>query len=235
MPEIASLALAVETAGSACSVAIAQGDRVIAAERREMRHGHGEALMPMVDAVAVRAGIAPASLDFVAVSLGPGGFTGIRVGLAAARGLALASGARLVGVSSFAAVAALHPPREGVLLVALDSRRSDLYVELRDRRGGRLAPPAAILSDELPRWLAAIIADAPLTIAGDAAAAAAAALPGRAVVALVPDTAPDARGVLAAMRNGLAEPSEAAVAPLYLRPPDVSFPKHATAGVRPGL
>src|SRR3954454_16477819 len=124
------IALALETAGSACSVALAHGDQILAAERRPMRHGHAEVLLPMVDAVVARAGLMPGTLDSVAVSVGPGGFTGIRVGLAAARGIALASGARLVGVTCFAAVAAACPADEAALLVALDSRRSDLYVQL---------------------------------------------------------------------------------------------------------
>src|SRR6185437_8973489 len=89
-----------------------------------------------------RAGVAPAAFGAVAVSTGPGGFTGIRVGLAAAQGIALALGLPLTGVSSFAAVAALaartpdqrtpgeQNPGGRPLLVALDSRRSDIFVQL---------------------------------------------------------------------------------------------------------
>src|SRR5690349_183976 len=98
--------LALDTAGSACSVAIARGEQLLAADRREMRHGHAEALMPMVDAAMREARLTARELDAVAVSTGPGGFTGIRIGLAAAHGIALAAGARLIGISSFAAVAA---------------------------------------------------------------------------------------------------------------------------------
>lgn len=207
--------LALDTAGSACSVAIARDGSLLAAHRRDMRHGHAEALMPMVDAAMREAGLAAAGLDVVAVSTGPGGFTGIRVGLAAAHGIALAANARLIGVSSFAAVAA---PLEGPVLVALDSRRADLYVQL-------LNPDSeadAVLPDRLGEWLAARGVAGPIAIAGDAAETAAAALPGRARA--LPDTAPDARGVLAAALKVLgADVEPAPPRALYLRPPDVTF------------
>src|SRR5438552_16869428 len=96
------------------------------------------------------AGLAPPQLEFVAAAIGPGGFTGIRVGLAAAHGIALSAGARLVGVSNFAAVAArpataINGDRQS-LLVALDSRRADLYVQLfAAAEAIPLAAPAALL------------------------------------------------------------------------------------------
>ena len=143
------LLLAIETAGSGCSAAILRGSEALATEHRALRHGHAEALLPMIDRVARAAAVEPRALDIVAAAIGPGGFTGIRAGLAAAQGIALASGARLVGVTSFAAVAAMSRTRgpdwqsgpvgrarnDGAraLLVALDSRRDDLYVQLFDR------------------------------------------------------------------------------------------------------
>jgi tRNA threonylcarbamoyladenosine biosynthesis protein TsaB len=207
--------LALDTAGSACSVAIGDGERLLAAHRQEMRHGHAEALMPMVDAAMREAGLSAPELDAVAVSLGPGGFTGIRVGLAAAHGIALASNVRLVGVSSFAAVAA---PLEGQILVAIDSRRADLYVQLFNPD----SEPDAVIPEKLGDWLTTHGVSGPITIAGDVAQAAVAALPGRARA--LADTAPDARGVLAAARKMLASGAQP-VPPraLYLRPPDVTF------------
>src|SRR6266851_9911888 len=90
--------LALDSAGLACSVAVALGDRVLGAERIEGMHGQAEALLPMVDRAMRKAGLPPAALDLVAATVGPGSFTGIRVGLAAARAIALATGARLIGV-----------------------------------------------------------------------------------------------------------------------------------------
>jgi tRNA threonylcarbamoyladenosine biosynthesis protein TsaB len=215
----APVALAFETAGSACSVAVGRGDALLAHERREMRHGHAEALLPMIDRAIAAAGFDPAAIDIVAVSVGPGGFTGIRAGLAAAHGVALASGARLVGVSSLAAVAALVPADGRRLLVALDSRRADLYVQLFDAARNPRGEPSAILPEKLATWLGC----GALLVAGDAAELAAAALP-RAGAEIVPGSAPDACGVLAAVRRW-PELADSCARPLYLRPPDVSFPK----------
>jgi tRNA threonylcarbamoyladenosine biosynthesis protein TsaB len=74
--------LAFDTAGSACSVAVGRGGAVLAHQRCEMRHGHAEALLPMIDRVVKDAGLTPADIGVVAVSPGPGGCTGIRAGLA---------------------------------------------------------------------------------------------------------------------------------------------------------
>lgn len=223
----APIVLAFDTAGSACSVALGRGDAVLAQERREMRHGHAEALLPMIDRVVEAAALTPAAIDIVAVSVGPGGFTGIRAGLAAAHGLALAANARLLGVTSFAAVAALLPIGDVRLLVALDSRRADFYVQPFDATGNACGEPAAIAPERLKPWLG----KGALRIAGDAASEAAASLAGCAEIEIVPNSAPSALGVLAAVRRwpALADP---AARPLYLRAPDVSFPKARAGSAR---
>jgi len=213
--------LAFDTAGSACSAAVGRGGTVLAHEWQEMRHGHAEALLPMIDRVVSAAELDPSAIGRIAVSVGPGGFTGIRAGLAAAHGLALATGAQLIGVSSFAAVAALLPEAEGALLVALDSRREDPYAQL-FVGGISFGEAAAVRPDDLARFVDAAIGEMPLRIAGDAAAAAAAALGTRSGVTLIGDTAPQARGVLAAAKCPALVTGARA---LYLRAPDVSFPK----------
>jgi tRNA threonylcarbamoyladenosine biosynthesis protein TsaB len=220
----APVILAFDTAGSACSVAVARGETVLAHERREMRHGHAEALLPTIDRSTAAAGLMPGEIDIVAVSTGPGGFTGIRAGLAAAQGLALATGARLVGITSFAAVAALVPAGRSAVLVTLDSRREDLYIQFFDADGDPCSEPAAVLPDDLRGVVALTIGDAPLRVAGDAAEHTAAALGGRHDVALIEQSTPDALGVLAAAR-ARPDTSGLRARALYLRPPDVSFPK----------
>jgi tRNA threonylcarbamoyladenosine biosynthesis protein TsaB len=226
--------LAIETAGSRCSAAVTREERILASVSQALRHGHGEALMPMVDRAMSKAEIKPSQLTMVAVAIGPGGFTGIRVGLAAAQGIALATGARLLGVTGFAAVAQAlrrtgpgHAVPGANLLVTLDSRRDDLYVQLfAPDMATPLAPPCAVLPDALEEYVGAAAAAAPLLLAGDAAEAAAAALHHGFNVKVVADSFPDAVGVAAAAlepaRTGAsAEP----VRPFYLRPPDVTLPK----------
>src|SRR6266853_3397229 len=119
--------LAFDSSAAACSAAVRDGDGGLLAHRFEsLARGHAERLMPMLRAVMAEAGLAFAALDLIAVTTGPGSFTGIRVGLAAARGLALASGLPILGVTAFEALAQAVSPveRAGLgLLVAIDSRR----------------------------------------------------------------------------------------------------------------
>jgi tRNA threonylcarbamoyladenosine biosynthesis protein TsaB len=247
------LLLAIETAGSGCSAAMLRGSETLASESRALRYGHAEALLPMIDRVARAACVEPGELEFVAAAIGPGGFTGIRAGLAAAQGIALAARARLVGVTSFAAVAAAsrasgpdcRPDRQGTaggdtagedgasaLLVALDSRREDLYVQLfAADRVTPLVEPAAILPDRLESHVAGLIGDAALLIAGDLTELAATVLGRDRPIKLLPDSAPDALGVAAAALFGLdAGMADAPMRPLYLRPPDVTLPRPKTLG-----
>lgn len=227
--------LALDSAGLACSVALAAGVRVLHRRRLALAHGQAEALLPMVDRAMGEAGLAPSSLAAVAATVGPGGFTGIRVGLAAARGIALATGARLVGVTGFEAVAAALADAaashvgDGHLLIALESRREDLYVQLFDAALRPVASPSAVLPAVLVEHLdhlGALGRDAPLAIAGDAALRAAAALSRHRAARLLEDAVPDAAGVArAALHRWRRGEGEGPVDPLYLRSPDVSYPR----------
>jgi tRNA threonylcarbamoyladenosine biosynthesis protein TsaB len=222
--------LALDSAGSACSVAVGLDEKVIAEECIDTMHGQAEALLPLVDRTMRDAGQEPAALDLVVATVGPGSFTGIRAGLAAARGIALATGARLLGVTSFEAVAVLATRsacREArFLLVALESRREDLYVQFFDTFGDALREPAAIVPVLLCETVAATIGANPLLIAGDAAQRAAAALAQRRDTSVLEDSAPGAVGTLRAgvrlLRLGNATD---APRPLYLRPADVTLPQ----------
>jgi tRNA threonylcarbamoyladenosine biosynthesis protein TsaB len=202
---------------------------MLAADRMPLRHGHAEALLPLVERVMAAAGLLAKSLEFIAVTTGPGGFTGIRVGLAAAHGIALAVNARLIGLDSFAAVAAAAAPAGTgrPLLIALDSRRAELYVQLfAPDEAGPLAPPQAILPASLADYAARTVGGRALLLAGDAAEPAAAALAGRMDYSVVADSAPDARGVAAAaLRLICAGAPLGPALPLYLRAPDVTLPR----------
>jgi len=134
-----------------CSVAVLEGDSVLAHRSESMARGHVERLAPMVADVLADAGIAPGMLDLIGVTCGPGGFTGARLGAAFARGLALASGCRAVGVSTLEALAFPHRP-EGVI-VAIDGRRGDLFVQVFGD-GDSDSRPEVIAVDELPAFAA---------------------------------------------------------------------------------
>lgn len=221
--------LALDTATAACSVALWHDGAVPARRFRAMLRGHAQALMPMVNAVLAEAGCGFGDLDAVAVTVGPGAFTGLRIGLAAARGMALAAGLPLIGVTTLEAVAhGASSARTGGanLLVALDSKRDDIYVQPFDVDLAPLAPPAALMPAAIAAALAGSVPPGPLGLAGDAADRALAAIsdnPAYQATVLSAPPLPDAAVVarLAAARLGVGtgsgEPS-AAPLPLYLRP-----------------
>jgi tRNA threonylcarbamoyladenosine biosynthesis protein TsaB len=183
----------------------------------------------MVDAAMREAALPVAALDLVAVTVGPGSFTGIRVGLAAAQGIALAAALPLVGVTGFEAVAACVDRGRGddgrLLLTALESRRAELYVQVfgLDRAFGE---PAAVMPEALARWIEASCQARPLLIAGDAAERGAAALAGRPQTTVSEDRSAAAVGVArAALRRWREGAGFGRSEPFYLRPPDVTLPR----------
>ena len=115
------LILGINTAGDACEAALARDSAVLAARSEPMAQGHDARLAPVVDEVMREAGAAFADLDRIAVVVGPGSFTGVRVGVAFARGLALAVDIPAVGVSSLEALEEL--PRQGRVLGLLPAKR----------------------------------------------------------------------------------------------------------------
>lgn len=214
--------LAIDSALAACSVAVL-GDGTIVAERREaMTRGHAERLLPMVREAMAEAGLAFDALDLIAVTVGPGHFTGLRVGLAAAQGIALATDRPLAGVTTLEAVAAATPISDEPLVVALESKRADLYLQVFG--GGRpLSAPTAMTPEDAA---AASLPPGLLALAGDGATRLMPVLTaaGRSVRRIGPDR-PDAATVarIAASRHGTA--AALPPLPLYLRPPDVTLPK----------
>ncbi|WP_091147167.1 tRNA (adenosine(37)-N6)-threonylcarbamoyltransferase complex dimerization subunit type 1 TsaB [Novosphingobium sp. CF614] len=125
--------LVIDSATDACSVALFAQGELIAGESRLLGRGHAEALVPMIAALPLRGRAAR-----IAVSLGPGSFTGVRVGLAAARALALAWGAELIGYSSLALVAAIAREAHGAVPVAVATTggHGEWFVEGFDAQGG---------------------------------------------------------------------------------------------------
>ncbi len=216
--------LGFDCAGRGCSAAILIGDRVVAERALPMERGQAAALLPMIEAVLTDAGLRIAALDLLAVTIGPGGFTGLRIGLAAARGLSLAAARPLAGVTSFAAVAAAVPEqlRAGRrLVVALDSKRNEIFLQCFADDGSAAGAAALVGPDELASWLS----PGPLILAGDAALRLADGLRGRDVVLAPGDGLPRAGDVArlgaAAWRSGAPLPR---AEPLYLRAPDTSVP-----------
>src|SRR5580693_643746 len=126
--------LAIDTALEACSAAVLDTEQaaVGAHESLPMVRGHAEALIPLIARVLEKAGLDFAALDRIAVTTGPGSFTGLRVGIAAARGIALASGKPAVGLSTLAALAAPHIAgnEDTPVAAAIDARHDCVYLQV---------------------------------------------------------------------------------------------------------
>lgn len=174
--------IALDCAANACSVAVARDGKLIASHWRAMVRGHAEAALVMVDCAMADAEADFTEISRIVVTRGPGSFTGIRIALAAARGLALATGAGIAAVPTFEALRPEAPP-EGRLLAVLDTKRGSLYVADLSAAGDPFVTTAEVL-----------VAEAPFAVVGDAATALAALAPG-AVQPLAP-ALPDAARLL---------------------------------------
>lgn len=218
------LLLAIESAGLAASVALLDRRSAPAGELvafRTLPPGREQAdrLIELVDGVLGDAGIHPLQLELIAVGNGPGTFTGVRTAVAAARGLALATGRGVLAVSSLEALAcAALQSRVGTVLAALDARRGEVYAQAFADDLRPLCEPVA-----LPPEVAAQLARGPMVLVGSGARLVRAALPGDAEAEILPVEL-DARAVaLCAVRKLGASAQPAAgftVRPLYLRAPD---------------
>jgi tRNA threonylcarbamoyladenosine biosynthesis protein TsaB len=206
--------LAADTALGACSVAVLAGEEILAHRFEDMARGHAEALAPMVQDVMTKAGLAFAALDRLAVTTGPGTFTGQRVGLAFMRGLRLALKKPLIGITTLEAMAAAaQRPRAAAIH---DAKREEAYLLLWEKGETVLPPTVLSFADAVEK----IRGFGACALAGTGAEAAHEKL--GADFPLTGIRQPDALWVA---RLAMTRPmTEAPPAPLYLRAPDAKIP-----------
>lgn len=214
---IAPLILALDCATDGCAVALVRGERILATDSIDAERGQAELLLPMVERARDAARIALDDVSRVAVTTGPGSFTGIRIGLSAARGLALTLGVPVVGIDCFAAIAHGVPAdlRPHGVTVAIESKRDALFAQSFD---ANLTPTGDAVA-LAPAQLAAALTIR--TIAGTGAARLAAADPTLHLLSAYRRPDPVALARLGALAN----PATALARPLYLRPPDAAPPR----------
>jgi tRNA threonylcarbamoyladenosine biosynthesis protein TsaB len=215
--------LALDTSMGACSAALLRSNgkgRSILARQELMGRGHAEALMPMVAEVMAEGALAFAELDVIAATTGPGSFTGVRIAIAAARGLALVTDARLFGTDSLTVMAGVARAAEDLgqepFAAAVDARRGMLYVGLYDREGHKLEGPLLLAPDAAAGLLPATSHHA--VGSGAALLAEAATRRGLNVESSLPELQPSAEALaVIAHESGETSPT---LRPLYLRRPD---------------
>jgi tRNA threonylcarbamoyladenosine biosynthesis protein TsaB len=208
--------LAIDTALGACSVAILDGNTILAHRLTVMERGHAEALAPMVQEAMKQANISFASLERLAVTTGPGTFTGQRVGLAFMRGLRLALDKPLIGITTLSVMAHQAMAETGYSSgVALhDARRNEVYLEV---VGEQELPPCVLPFEDALALLSKIAR--PIVLAGTAARRAHETIPDAELSSVLQ---PDALWV-ARLAQGMSPPAMTPK-PLYLRAPDAKLP-----------
>ena len=162
--------LALETSAKTVSAAVSEDGKILASGYQDTGLTHSRTLMPIVEHILKNAGLTMADMDAVAVAAGPGSFTGIRIGVAAAKGLAFGADKPAIGVSTLAAMARGVAFSDGLVICAMDARRNQIYNALFEAKDGQLtrltddrAIALADLAEELrtdPR---------PMTVVGDGA------------------------------------------------------------------
>ena len=210
--------LAVDTALGACSVALLEGKQTLAHIFEAMDRGHAERLAPMVEEAMRTAGVEFSALGRLAVTVGPGTFTGQRVGLAFMRGLRLALKIPLAGTTTLEIMAAEAAAQTGLTKAAAihDARRDEAYLLLKNGADVVLQPVVLPFAQAVER----IHAFGPCALAGTGAAAAFETLGGRYTLSSVRQ--PDALWV-ARQAQMMPEP-KTVPGPLYLRAPDAKLP-----------
>ena len=162
--------LALETSAKAVSAAVSENGKILCSGYQDTGLTHSRTLMPIVEHILKNTGLTVADMDAIAVAAGPGSFTGIRIGVAAAKGLAFAADKPAVGVSTLAAMARNVAFCDGLVVCAMDARRQQVYNALFEAKDGqltRLTPDRAIALEELAEELRSD--PRPKTVVGDGA------------------------------------------------------------------
>lgn len=169
------LIIAIDTSGALCSVTIIENGIILSEKKTVMNRGHANTIMPMIQNALSEADIPLCDFEYIVTSTGPGSFTGLRVGMAAAKGLAISNNIPLIGISCFDAVAERTNPKESflpydILVIGLNSKREQLYVECRAMDHTKLIPGTVISSDIFYNKIKTIIdKDTKIRLVGDGA------------------------------------------------------------------
>ena len=208
------IVLALDTAGVDCAAAVydSGSDRLLADITETIGKGHAEHLMALIDRVLEKADIDLKAVERIAVTVGPGSFTGIRVGVAAARGFALSLGIPAVGVTTLAVIAAAHRLEAAgrSILVAMDAKRGEVYLQMFGSDGSAQGEPEAMVIEDaqaLAETFDGLLAGSAVPLLRGAAADA-----GDPVANIFP--------IAEVARLGAAMPAGDKPKPLYLRGPD---------------
>jgi tRNA threonylcarbamoyladenosine biosynthesis protein TsaB len=220
--------LALDTTTRAGSVAVLRDGVLRAQVVGDAQRTHGERLPGDIEAALAQAATPIGAVDLYAVAAGPGSFTGVRVGIAAIQGLALAQAKKVVPVPALEALAYLDGIPTDLVCAWIDAQRGQVFAALYERRAGGLhrllGPEALVPADVLSRWQADL-QGSPVTFVGDGAlryeALIRAAAPRATVLAPLPPLAPTIATIAARRTDAAVSPH--AIVPIYVRAPDAEI------------
>jgi tRNA threonylcarbamoyladenosine biosynthesis protein TsaB len=218
---------AIDTSSSLGSIALFEDGLIVAEDSHRVSNAHGESLLLMVDALFARAGWTAASVHRWAVGIGPGSFTGIRIAVATAKGIVLATGAEVVGVTSLDALA--DGVTAGVVVSVMAAGKGEAFVQVRSSRSLVMQPQHVILADVAARVSAVVELVDPadtITVVGEAASGIGWSALGQRLEFLA-DAPHDLPRAAAVGRVALDRaPVDAdALEPVYVRAPDITMPR----------
>ncbi len=214
------IVLAIDTALDYCAAAVldAGARTMIAHETLEMKRGHAEALMPLIARVMKTSGLRYLDLDRVAVTTGPGSFTGLRVGISAARGIGLAADKPVIGLTTLSAYVAplVAEQQDQPIVAAIDARHDHVYFQVVAGNGAALMRPAVVPIEDT--FVASRFGA--LRMVGNAARILADRWPRNVPAPSLVDPRPGPDIAWVARIGAATEPDAAPAKPFYLRPPD---------------
>ncbi len=210
--------LGIETSSRRGSVALVEGGRPVLALVYEGEKAHAEHLLPLVDRAFADAGWPKSSVDRIACGVGPGSFTGLRVGIALAQGIAVGLGRPALGVGALRAMARAVPDAlAGLRCAMIDARKAELFVAAYDAAGAEHVAPRTVPRAAVSDFVATLAA--PVVIAGEVAAELSLPAPGhRSALSDLP------HATCVALLGAELDPGSAPPEPMYVRPPDAIVP-----------
>jgi tRNA threonylcarbamoyl adenosine modification protein YeaZ len=222
--------VAIDTSTALGSVALFDGDTLVAEDSRRVSNAHGESLLPMVDALFQRVGWRAGDVNRWAVGIGPGSFTGTRIGLATAKGIVLVTGADLVGITSLDAIAHGLCGSGAAVASLVDAGKGEVFLQVRLDTDLLLVPTHVRVEDAVAR-VGEVSREHPVVVAGEAGSRLDWS-PLGASVRVVADPPHDLPRASTVGRIALVRPADDAddLEPLYVRPPEITMPR---AGGRP--
>jgi tRNA threonylcarbamoyladenosine biosynthesis protein TsaB len=211
------LVVGIETSSRRGSVALVRDGRVLGRAEHERLNAHAEELQPLLERLLAEAGVSKHELTRVAVGMGPGSFTGLRVGIAFAQGIALGLGLEWIGVGSLKAMARTAPAKSSLPRVTLlDARRNEIFAAVHAADGSELRAPVVVPRDDLSSFLGS--APSPHLVLGEVSEALGI---GDAFRSKLTDL-PDATGV--ALLAEQMDPDRSITEPLYVRDAGATLP-----------